>query len=329
MFFTFRKVFRQLENGYRQYDEQYADALLLFLMIKVCPIYKWKLILIITVPKFTIKLLHIFLKGVSWMENIVVRNHVKIVGQGDQPIIFGHGFGCDQNMWRYITPAFMDKYKIILFDYVGSGRSDKNAYISEKYKNLEGYMQDLLDIIESLKLQQSVFVGHSISSMIGLLASIKRPEYFKKLIMIGPSPCYLNDGEYIGGFERSDISELLEMIEMNFAGWASYMAPIAMSNPENPAFTDELKQTFKSADPVIAREFAEVTFLSDHRNELSQVTVPVLIIQCSEDSIVPISVGDYLHKHIKDSTFSLMEAKGHYPHISHPNETIQCIMDFL
>ena len=263
------------------------------------------------------------------MENIIVRNNVTILGQGDQPLIFAHGFGCDQNMWRFITPAFMDKYKIILFDYVGSGNSDINAYSSEKYQSLQGYVQDLLDIIETLSLQNSIFVGHSISAMIGLLASIQHPDYFKKLIMIGPSPCYLNDDGYRGGFERSDIAELLDMMEMNFTGWASYMAPIAMSNPEQPALTQELKQTFIAADPIIAKEFAEVTFLSDHRSELPKVSVPSLIIQCSEDSIVPISVGDYLHQHLKNSTLQLMEAKGHYPHISHPNETIQCIADFL
>lgn len=263
------------------------------------------------------------------MENIVVRNNVTILGQGDQPLIFAHGFGCDQNMWRFITPAFMDKYKIILFDYVGSGNSDINAYSTEKYQSLQGYVQDLLDIIETLSLQNSIFVGHSISAMIGLLASIQHPDYFKKLIMIGPSPCYLNDDGYRGGFERSDIAELLDMMEMNFTGWASYMAPIAMSNPEQPALTQELKQTFIAADPIIAKEFAEVTFLSDHRSELPKVSVPSLIIQCSEDSIVPIGVGDYLHQHLKNSTLQLMEAKGHYPHISHPNETIQCIADFL
>lgn len=263
------------------------------------------------------------------MENVVVRNNVTILGQGDQPLIFAHGFGCDQNMWRFITPAFMDKYQIILFDYVGSGNSDTNAYSSEKYQSLQGYVQDVLDIIETLSLQNSIFVGHSISAMIGLLASIQHPDYFKKLIMIGPSPCYLNDDGYRGGFERSDIAELLDMMEMNFTGWASYMAPIAMSNPEQPALTQELKQTFIAADPIIAKEFAEVTFLSDHRSELSKVSVPSLIIQCSEDSIVPIGVGDYLHHQLKNSTLQLMEAKGHYPHISHPNETIQCIADFL
>ena len=264
------------------------------------------------------------------MTTIVERNNVNIIGQGDKTIVFAHGFGCDQSMWRYITPAFQQKYRLVLFDYVGSGNSDLKAYQSEKYKSLEGYAQDVLDIIESMELKNIIFIGHSISSMIGMLASIKCPEYFDKLIMIGPSSRYLNDEDgYIGGFEYSDIKELLAMMEMNFAGWASYLAPIVMNQPENPTLSKELERSFISGNPVFAREFAEVTFLSDYRNDLSKMTVPTLILQCSEDSIVPIEAGEYLHQHIKNSTFQLMEAKGHYPHISHPEETISCILEFL
>jgi len=276
------------------------------------------------------EILHIFLEGVNAMMDVVVRNNIKIIGKGTQPILFAHGFGCDQNMWRYITPAFEEQYQIILFDYVGSGNSDLNAYQSEKYRSLQGYKQDVLDIIETLGLQQVIFIGHSISSMIGLLASIERPDYFKKLIMIGPSPRYLNDGHgYVGGFELSDITEILDMMEMNFSGWASFLAPIAMNNPDSPKLTNELEQTFKSANPVIAREFAEVTFLSDHRDDLIKASVPILIMQCSDDSIVPIEVGEYLHNHLKSRTFQLMAAKRHYPHISHPEETIHLITQFL
>ncbi|MGG2055964.1 alpha/beta hydrolase [Lysinibacillus pakistanensis] len=263
------------------------------------------------------------------MTDVIVRNNVKIIGKGNQPIIFAHGFGCDQDMWRFITPAFEDNYQVILFDYVGSGNSDLHAYNSEKYSSLQGYVQDILDIIEALNLNNILFVGHSISSMIGMLASIEQPAYFKKIIMIGPSPCYLNDGDYRGGFEQSDISELLDMMEMNFVGWASYMAPIAMNNPEVPKLSQELEQTFIAANPVIAREFAEVTFLSDYRDDLAKMNIPTLIMQCSDDSIVPIEVGEYLHSHLKNSTFRLMKAKGHYPHISHPDETIHCITEFL
>lgn len=276
------------------------------------------------------KILHIFLEGVKAMNAIIERNNVKVIGQGERTIVFAHGFGCDQRMWSFITPSFQEKFRIVLFDYVGSGNSDLNAYQSEKYNTLQGYVQDVLDIIEAMELKDIIFIGHSISSMIGMLASIERPDYFDKLIMIGPSPCYLNDTNgYHGGFEKSDITELLDMMEMNFAGWASYLAPIVMNNPESPKLSQELEQTFNSADPRIAREFAEVTFFSDYRKDLAKATVPTLIMQCSDDSIVPIEVGEYLHRHLKNSMFRLMEAKGHYPHISHPEETIRCINEFL
>lgn len=264
------------------------------------------------------------------MSDVIVRNNVKVIGEGQQTIVFAHGFGCDQNMWQYISPSFQEDYRIVLFDYVGSGSSDKSAYTTEKYSSFQGYVQDVLDVIETLKLNHVIFVGHSVSSMIGMLASIEHPEYFDKLIMIGPSPRYLNEGDhYVGGFEQSDITELLDMMEMNFLGWAGFLAPIAMNNPEMPELTKELEQSFISADPVIAREFAEVTFLSDNRSELSKSTVPTLIMQCSDDSIVPIQVGEYLNRHLQNSTLRLMEAKGHYPHISHPEETITLIREYL
>ncbi|GAA3410599.1 sigma factor SigB/phosphatase RsbP regulator RsbQ [Paenibacillus hodogayensis] len=244
--------------------------------------------------------------------------------------MFAHGFGCDQSMWKYVTPSFEQTYRIVLFDYVGSGNSDLTAYASDKYNTLQGYVQDVLDIIEFYGLRDIIFIGHSISSMIGMLASIKRPDYFERLIMIGPSPCYLNEPDvYFGGFEKSDIAELLDMMEMNFAGWASFMAPLAMNQPEVPRLSKELEQSFISADPVIARQFAEVTFFSDHRSDLAAAEVPILILQCSDDSIVPLEVGRYLHRHLKNSTFRLMEAKGHYPHISHPQETVRLIEQYL
>ena len=264
------------------------------------------------------------------MNDVMNRNNIKIVGQGEQAIIFAHGFGCDQSMWRFIVPTFEESYRIILFDYVGSGNSNINAYCSDKYSTLQGYVQDVLDIIEELSLQNVIFIGHSISAMIGMLASIKRPNYFEKIIMIGPSPCYLNmeDG-YFGGFEKSDILELLDMMEMNFNGWASYMAPLVTDHSEHPKLTKELEESFVSTNPLIARQFAEVTFFSDHRSNLSQATVPTLIIQCSNDSIVPIEVGKYLHKHLKNSELYLIEAKGHYPHISQPKETTDIILNYL
>ncbi|GAF08349.1 hydrolase [Paenibacillus pini JCM 16418] len=244
------------------------------------------------------------------MIDIIARNNVNVIGEGDRIIMLAHGFGCDQSMWQYITPSFVNKYRIVLFDYVGSGKSDLSAYTTEKYSTFGGYVQDVLDIIESLELTNVIFIGHSVSSMIGMLASIERPDYFDRLIMIGPSPRYLNEGkDYVGGFEKSDITELLDMMEMNFAGWASFLAPLAMNNPELPMLSKELERSFISADPVIAREFAEVTFLSDHRSFLSKATIPTLIMQCSDDSIVPIEVGDYLHTHLKNSTLRLMEQR--------------------
>ncbi|MCR8658771.1 alpha/beta fold hydrolase [Paenibacillus endoradicis] len=264
------------------------------------------------------------------MVEVVVRNNVKMIGEGEQVIILAHGFGCDQSMWQYITPSLAKKYRLVLFDYVGSGQSDLSAYTSERYNSLNGYMQDLLEVMEEAQLRDVIFIGHSISSMIGMLASIERPEWFQKLIMIGPSPRYLNDENgYYGGFERSDIVELLEMMEMNFSGWASFMAPMAMNNLDQPQFSQQLEQSFASSNPVIARQFAEVTFFSDYRTALAKCSTPTLIMQCAEDSVVPMEVGHYLHQNIAGSTLCLMEAKGHYPHISHPIETLAAITQYI
>jgi len=264
------------------------------------------------------------------MNDVMTRNNVKIMGQGEQTIIFAHGFGCDQSMWQYIAPKFAENYRVVLFDYIGSGNSDITAYQSEKYSTLQGYKQDVLDIIEEMDLQNILFIGHSISSMIGMLAAIERPDYFDKLIMIGPSPCYLNDTDgYNGGFEQNDIKELLTMMEMNFAGWASYMAPLAMDQTKDPKLTHDLENSFVSTNPRVAREFAEVTFYSDYRESVPFLKVPTLIIQCSNDSIVPIEVGQYLNKSIENSTLQIIEARGHYPHISQPIETTKIIVDYL
>lgn len=263
------------------------------------------------------------------MVNVIARNNVKVLGDGEKTILFGHGFGCSQSMWRLMVPFFESTYRIVLFDYVGSGKSDLTAYDPEKYNTLDGYAQDLIEIIEELDLNKVIFVGHSVSSMIGMLASIKRPDYFENIIMIGPSPRYLNDGAYVGGFEISDVTELLDLMEMNFEGWASFMSLLAMQNPEKPMLAQELEKSFTSVDEEITRQFAKVTFLSDHRKDLAKSTVPTLIIQCSHDSIVPIEVGEFLHHHLKNSTFRLMKAKGHYPHLSHSEETARLINEYL
>jgi sigma-B regulation protein RsbQ len=257
------------------------------------------------------------------------RNNVRVFGNGKQPMMFAHGFGCDQNMWRFLTPAFESDYKIILFDYVGAGRSDKSAYNPERYSSLLGYAQDVLEICEELNLRNTIFVGHSVSSMIGLLAAIEEPKYFHQLIMVGPSPCYINQENYIGGFERKDIEGLLETMEKNYIGWANFLAPNIIGNKDRPQLGEELTESFCSTDPLIARQFAEATFFSDNRNDLRKTKVPTLILQCSEDIIAPLEVGQYLSKNLPGSTLRVMKATGHCPHMSEPEETISLIKEYL
>lgn len=263
------------------------------------------------------------------MTQILQRNAVTLLGKGEQTIVFAHGLSCNQNMWQYISPHFIDRYQLVLFDHVGSGKSDLNAYDTEKYSTLTGYAQDVIELLEHLQAGPVIFVGHSISSMIGMLAAIERPDLFASIIMIGPSPCYVNDGDYLGGFEEHEIHELLDLMEMNFAGWASYLAPLVIDHVQQPHLKDELEGLFVSSNPRIAREFAEVTFFSDYRARLHELTTRTLIIQCAEDSIVPLNVGHYLATHIPMNELVVMAAKGHYPHISHPEETILHIEQFL
>ena len=262
--------------------------------------------------------------------DIFLRNNVRVFGKGTQPIIFAHGFGCDQNMWRFITPAFEENYQIILFDYVGFGKSDLLAYSVERYSNLNGYTQDVLDICETLNLRDAIFIGHSVSSIIGILAAIDQPERFSRLILIGPSPRYINElPDYVGGFERADIEGLFNMMEKNYIGWANFLAPAIMQNAERPELAGELEESFCSTDPLIARRFAEATFLSDNRSDLINLRTPSLIMQCSEDIIAPLEVGIYVHEHLPESVLRIMKATGHCPHLSHPDETIQIIKEYL
>lgn len=263
-------------------------------------------------------------------QNILTRNNVKVMGRGTQPLLFAHGFGCDQHMWRFVAPAFEADYRIILFDYVGSGRSDFRAYNRERYSSLNGYAEDILDICRALDLRDVIFVGHSVSSMIGLLAAIREPERFERLIFVSPSPRYINEApDYVGGFERQDIEELLQTMDKNYIGWASFLAPMVMNSPDRPELNQELTESFCSTDPTIARRFAEVTFLSDNRKDLPKLTVPSLIIQCSEDLIAPRQVGEYLHRNLARSTLRIAQATGHCPHMSAPEETISIIKDYL
>lgn len=233
-------------------------------------------------------------------------------------------------MWRYVVPAFQDEYQIVLFDYVGAGQSDLTAYDPIRYSSLDGYAQDVLDICAALKLKDVIFVGHSVSSMVGVIASLTSPHLFRHLIMIGPSPRYVNDlPAYIGGFEREDILGLLDMMERNYMGWASYLAPVIMQNSERPELAQTLEESFCSTDPVTARQFAEVTFFSDNRADLPRVKTPSLILQCQDDLIAPLHIGEYVHRHLVDSTLKVMAATGHCPQVSHPVETIESIRAYL
>ncbi|HEY2027229.1 MAG TPA: alpha/beta hydrolase [Gemmatimonadaceae bacterium] len=262
-------------------------------------------------------------------DQVVVRNNVKVSGRGTQPMLFAHGFGCDQNMWRFIAPAFEDDYRVVLFDYVGAGRSDLEAYDATRYSALEGYAQDVLDVCHALDLHDVIFVGHSVSSMIGVLAANREPERFDRLVLLGPSPRYVNDGSYVGGFERADLDGLIDMMDRNFIGWANFLAPVIMKNPDRPELEAELEASFCSTDPIIARRFAEATFFADNRTDAARVRVPSLIVQCADDSLAPQSVGEYLHRIMPGSTFRLLDVTGHCPHMSHPEETIAAIREYL
>jgi len=244
-------------------------------------------------------------------------------------MLFVHGFGCDQNMWRFVTPAFENDYRIVLFDYVGSGNSDLGAYDRDRYASLAGYAQDVLDVCRELDLHDVILIGHSVSGMVGLLAANQEPERFARLVMVGPSPRYVNDEGYVGGFERKDIEGLLETMEHNYIGWANFLAPAVIKNPERPELAQELTESFCSTDPVIARRFAEATFLSDNRADLALATVPSLIMQCSDDMIAPLDVGEYLHRNLPGSTLRVLRATGHCPHMSHPEETIEVMREYL
>jgi sigma-B regulation protein RsbQ len=262
--------------------------------------------------------------------DVLARNNVKVAGGGTQPMLFAHGFGCDQNMWRFVAPAFADDYKLVLFDYVGSGKSDLSAYDAERYATLDGYAQDVLDVCHALDLRDVVFVGHSVSAMVGVLAARREPERFAHLIMIGPSPRYLNDPpEYAGGFERSDIEGLLDTMDKNYIGWANHLGPAIMANADRPELSEELTESFCSTDPVIARRFAEATFFADNRRDLAEVHVPALVLQCAEDIIAPREVGEYVHRALPGSTLRMMQATGHCPHMSAPEETIALMREYL
>lgn len=261
--------------------------------------------------------------------SVLKRNNVVVKGKGGPAMMFAHGFGCDQNMWRYVVPAFEDDYKIITFDHVGAGGSDLSAFVPQKYASLDGYADDIIEIARELALNDIIFVGHSVSALMGIIASLKAPGVFTSLVLVGPSPSYINDGDYTGGFTKQQIEELLESLDNNHLGWSMTMAPVVMGNPERKDLNEELSNSFCRTDPDIAKHFARTTFLSDRRDIVANVNIPTLILQCSNDVIAPEAVGNYMHQQIKGSKLVLMNATGHCPNLSAPQETITAIKEFL
>jgi sigma-B regulation protein RsbQ len=260
---------------------------------------------------------------------VLRRNNVTVSGRGTRPILFAHGFGCDQHMWGPVAQAFSDDFRVILFDHVGAGRSDLSAYDPAKYSSLNGYADDVVEIAEALELRDAVLVGHSVSAMIGALATLKAPGRFSDLVMVGPSPRYIDDGSYVGGFSRPQVEELLQFLAENHLGWSAAMAPAIMGNPDRPELGETLTKSFCATDPAIAREFARVTFLSDNRADLARITARTLILQCSNDIIAPQCVGEYVHAQIPNSRFMLLDATGHCPNLSAPEEVTAAIRSFV
>jgi sigma-B regulation protein RsbQ len=264
--------------------------------------------------------------------DVLRRNNVTVTGAPHgRPLVFAHGFGCDQNMWRLVVPAFADSYRIVLFDHVGAGGSDLTAYDPGKYDSLEGYADDVVEILDALDLTDAVFVGHSVSSMIGVLAAAAAPERIGALVLVGPSPRYVDDepAGYRGGFSRTDIDGLLTTLSGNYLGWSAAMAPVIMGRPDRPELGQELTNSFCRTDPTIAEHFADVTFLSDNRRDLADVHVPTLVLQCTDDAIAPTHVGQYVADHVAGSRLVLLTATGHCPHLSAPAETVAAIQAFL
>lgn len=259
----------------------------------------------------------------------IIRNNVRVRGAGSKAMVFAHGFGCDQNMWRHVTPAFEADFRTVLFDNVGAGASDLSAYQPEKYAVLDGYADDLVEILRELDLTQTVFVGHSVSATIGLLASLRAPELFAKLVLVGPSARYIDDDDYVGGFSAEQIEELLTFLDANPMAWSQAMAPAIIGNADRPELAEELTASFCRTDPSIAKAFARATFTSDNRADLPKVTVPTLILQCSDDIIAPLDVGQYVHRQIAGSELIVLSASGHCPNLSAPAEVISAIRAYV
>ncbi len=263
-------------------------------------------------------------------DEAVRRHHIQFSGTGSTPMVLAHGFGCDQQMWRFITPAFEHSHRLVLFDHLGCGRSDLGAYDEQRHASLTGYAQDVVDLMDALDLRDVVFVGHSVSAMIGVLASIQRPERFARLVLIGPSPRYLNDPPaYHGGFEPEDIEGLSQMMDRNMVGWADYLSLAVAGGQEHSVQAEELKASFCASDPDILKRFAAATFLADNRTDLALVTVPSLVMQIERDAIAPLAVGKYCAEQLAGSTLVVLPTTGHCPHLTHPRETIAAMREYL
>lgn len=260
---------------------------------------------------------------------IIARLNARVSGDGPRTMVFAHGFGCDQNMWRYVMPAFEDRFRTVVFDYVGAGGSDISSYDVAKYASLDGYADDLIALARALGVRGGVFVGHSVSAMIGIIAARRAPELFADLVLVGPSPRYIDDGDYVGGFSQDQILELLEFLDSNHMGWSQTMAPVIMANPDRPELAEELTNSFCRTDPEIAKRFARTTFLSDNRADLGPIDARVLILQCRDDSIAPVAVGQFVHDAIPGSELVMLDATGHCPNLSAPDETTAAIAAFV
>jgi sigma-B regulation protein RsbQ len=262
--------------------------------------------------------------------NALKRNNVTFSGHGKRPLVFSHGFGCDQHMWRFVAPAFSHSHRVVLFDHIGCGKSDLSSYDNDRHATLHGYALDMAEILEQADLRDAVVVGHSVGATIGVLAANMLPRRVSSLVLVAPSPRYLNDPpDYVGGFERADIEGLIDMMESNMLGWTNFLAPVVMGSQAEADMTQELKDSFCASDPYVTRRFALAAFLGDHRASLDAVKVPSLIIQCADDAIAPQSVGEYMHKHIQGSRLRVIDASGHCPHMTHPEQTIALIRDHL
>jgi sigma-B regulation protein RsbQ len=263
------------------------------------------------------------------MSTALRRHNAKTSGSGGRAMVFAHGFGCDQNMWRFVAPAFEDEYRVLLFDHIGAGGSDISAYDPERYASLSGYADDVVELARAAEIEGGVFVGHSVSAMIGILAAKQAPEIFDTLILLGPSPRYIDDGDYVGGFAEDQIEELLEFLDSNHLGWSQAMAPAIMANPDRPELGQELTDSFCRSDPEIAKRFARATFLSDNRDDLAGLSARTLILQCREDVIAPVGVGEFVHRAIAGSELVILDATGHCPNLSAPEQTIAAMKAFL